>query len=56
MKNDEVVKNKKEENEEILWIEGNGAGYCLTEEDYNEREKEVKRHEKKKLEHKKADI
>ena len=45
MKYDDI-QNKKEEQNEILWVEGNGIGYCLTEEDYNEREKEIKQHEK----------
>ena len=42
------MKNKKAE-DDILWIEGNGIGYCLTEEDYNEREKEVKQHKKEEM-------
>ena len=40
-----MTDDKKQDKEEpILWIEGNGIGYCLTEEDYNKREKEVKQH------------
>lgn len=42
------MKNEKAE-DDILWIEGNGIGYCLTEEDYNEREKEVKQHKKEEM-------
>ncbi len=34
--------NKKEKTE-ILWIESDGAGYCLTEQDYNKRIKEAKK-------------
>ena len=51
MKYDDI-QNQKEDQDEILWVEGNGIGYCLTEEDYNDREKEVKQHKKKKLENK----
>lgn len=32
---------------ESIWIEGNGVGYCLTEEDYNNREKEIEEYNKK---------
>ena len=42
LKNDLNVENKKDNsNDEITWIEGEGIGYCLTEEEYNERKKEV---------------
>lgn len=44
-----VIKNNEEEENQITWVEGNGIGYCLTEEDYNEREKEVKQHEKEEI-------
>ncbi len=47
MKDNDMEQNEKEPQSEILWIEGDGIGYCLTEKDYNAREKEVKHHEKK---------
>lgn len=39
----ELNTNNEKENEktEILWIESGGAGYCLTERDYNKRIKEA---------------
>lgn len=42
------IKNDKE-NDEIIWIEGEGAGYCLTEEEYEERKTEVEKHKKDEL-------
>ena len=51
-----LLKIKKKKMKKSFGLKETGAGYCLTEEDYNEREKEVKQHEKKKLENKKADI
>lgn len=42
------IKNDKENNE-IIWIEGEGAGYCLTEEEYEERKTEVEKHKKDEL-------
>lgn len=38
-------KDEKQE-EQIMWIEGGGVGYCLTEEDYEKRKKEIEEHEK----------
>ena len=42
------IKNDKE-NDEIIWIEGEGAGYCHTEEEYKERKTEVEKHKKDEL-------
>lgn len=33
---------KDTKNIEIMWVEGDGIGYCLTEEDYEKRKQEVK--------------
>ena len=39
---DNNIENEKSKSEdEIIWIEGDGVGYCLTEEDYEKRKKEV---------------
>lgn len=47
MKDNDIEQNKKAPPSEILWIEGDGIGYCLTEKDYDAREKEVKPHKMK---------
>ena len=38
------IKNDKNKDIEITWVEGGGIGYCLTEEDYNTRQKAVEKH------------
>lgn len=47
---DYAIKNEKEDTEDsITWVEGDGVGYCLTEEDYEERNKEVNKHTKSEI-------
>ncbi len=45
------ITNNKDNNKdfEITWIEGNGIGYCLTEEDYEKRKNEVEQHTKEEM-------
>ena len=38
------------ENDEIIWIENDGAGYCVTEEDYKKRKSEVEKYTQEQLE------
>lgn len=41
--------DSKKTDDNIIWIESDGAGYCLTEEDYNERKAEVEKYTKEQL-------
>lgn len=45
------VLNMKDDktDENIIWVESDGAGYCLTEEDYEKRKSEVEEHTKKEM-------
>lgn len=44
------MKDKKTTDDDIIWIESDGAGYCLTEEDYEKRKSEVEEYTKEQLE------
>lgn len=44
------IQNDNDNNDlEITWVESNGIGYCLTEEDYEKRKKEVEQHTKEEM-------
>ncbi len=44
-----INNDKSNKDLEITWVESEGAGYCLTEEDYKKRKKEVEQHAKEEM-------